>query len=252
MLTYRFATKKDVPAIIGLLQKNDLPIEGVAQFYKDFILAENDRLIGAVGLEIYDQDALFRSLVVDKNYRSQQIAKSLIERIKAHALLNHVKAFYLLTTTASDYFEKIGFEQMEREKAPTAILKTKEFESLCPDSAICLKLNLENSVQHYPKEVLQLKPDVEGAKFWAVKLQKTMFTYFEAEPNCVFEKHSHESEQITMVLEGNLYFEFEDGIKCVSKGETITIPSNVPHAVFTKDEKVIAVDAWSPIMDKYR
>ena len=190
--------------------------------------------------------------MVDKDFRSQNIGKVLIERIKAHALLNNVKVFYLLTTTAKDYFLHLGFKESARDQAPNAILKTEEFQSLCPSSAACLKLNIENQVQYYPKDVLQLKPDVKGAKMWAVALQKTMFTYFEAEPNCVFEKHSHESEQITMVLQGKLYFEFDNGIKCLKKGEIIAIPSNVPHAVFTKEEKVIAVDAWSPIMEKYQ
>jgi len=66
MLNYRFAEKDDINNIKNLLLKNDLPIEGVDQFYKDFIVAENDKLVGAIGIEIYDQAALFRSLVVDQ------------------------------------------------------------------------------------------------------------------------------------------------------------------------------------------
>ncbi len=252
MLNYRFAKKEDVNNIKKLLLENDLTVDGVEQFYKDFIIAENGHLIGTVGLEIYEKNALFRSLVVDPTYRSQKIGKALIERIKAHALLNNVKDFYLLTTTAKDYFLRIGFIESARNQAPSAILNTEEFKNICPSNAACLKLNIQNQVQYYPKEILQLKPDVKGAKMWAVALQKTMFTYFEAEPNCVFEKHQHESEQITMVLQGKLFFEFDGNIKCVNSNETIAIPSNVPHAVFTKEEKVIAVDAWSPVMKKYR
>ena len=208
MLKYRFARLEDVIPIKNLLEGNGLPIEGVELHFKDFIIAKNnDDLIGAVGLEIYEKAALFRSLVVDQKYRSLKVGKSLMERIKAHALLNGVKDFYLLTTTARDYFLRLGFFEMERDQAPSAILNTEEFQSLCPSTAACLKLNIENQVQYYPKEILQLKPAIKGAKMWAVALQKTMFTYFEAEPNCIFEKHSHESEQITMVLEGKLYFE---------------------------------------------
>ncbi len=253
MLKYRFAKLEDVVPIKNLLEKNDLPIDGVERHFKDFIVVENNAvLIGAVGLEIYEKSALFRSLVVDQKYRSENVGKLLIERIKAHALLNDVKDFYLLTTAARDYFLQLGFIEMERDQAPQEILITKEFQNLCPSTATCLKLNIENQVQYYPKDILKLKPAIKGAKMWAVSLQKTMFTYFEAEPNCIFEKHSHESEQITFVFEGKLYFELHDEVKCVSAGESIAIPSNVPHAVFTKDEKVIAVDAWSPIMEKYR
>ncbi len=86
---------------------------------------------------------------------------------------------------------------------------------------------------------------------WAVALEKTMFTYFEVDPHCRFERHRHESEQITMVLEGVLYFEVDTRVVGVGRGEVIAIPAWVPHAVFTKDEPVKAVDAWSPVMAQY-
>jgi len=71
-------------------------------------------------------------------------------------------------------------------------------------------------------------------------------------PKSRFDTHSHASEQITMVLQGELFFEVKDRIICVKKGEVIAIPSNIPHAAFTKDNSVIAVDAWSPVNEKYR
>jgi quercetin dioxygenase-like cupin family protein len=112
---------------------------------------------------------------------------------------------------------------------------------------------MENSqIKYYPKETLQLSADVPGARQWAVSLQNTMLTYFEVEPNCRFDSHSHESEQITMVLEGVLYFEQGERLFEVKAGEAIAIPSNVSHAVYTREEYVKAVDAWSPVMEKYR
>jgi quercetin dioxygenase-like cupin family protein len=78
-----------------------------------------------------------------------------------------------------------------------------------------------------------------------------MLTYFEVDPHSRFERHNHESEQITMVLKGELYFEMDERVVRVSEGEVIAIPSNVPHAVFTKELSVEAVDAWSPLMGKY-
>ena len=105
--------------------------------------------------------------------------------------------------------------------------------------------------KHYKREELQLRADVPGAEMWAVALEKTQLTYFEVKPNSRFEKHSHESEQITMVLSGELIFEVNEKNVRVGEGEVIAIPANVPHAVFTKELPVKAVDAWSPIMEKY-
>lgn len=42
---------------------------------------------------------------------------------------------------------------------------------------------------------------VDGTRMWGVALQNTLLTYFEIEPNSEFAMHSHENEQITMVLE---------------------------------------------------
>ena len=105
---------------------------------------------------------------------------------------------------------------------------------------------------YYPKEKLLLNNDVPGARQWAVSLEQTMLTYFEVEPNCKFPSHTHESEQITMVIDGILYFEQGEKIIGVKAGEAIAIPSNASHAVFTRETAVRAVDAWSPVMDKYR
>ena len=87
---------------------------------------------------------------------------------------------------------------------------------------------------------------------WGVALEKAMLTYFEVEPNSQFEKHSHESEQITMVLEGELFFEVTERMISVKEGEVIAIPSNISHAVFTQGKPVKAVDAWSPVIEKYK
>ncbi len=111
---------------------------------------------------------------------------------------------------------------------------------------------MENEIKYYPKDELILKEAVVGAKMWGVTLENTQLTYFEVAPNCKFEQHTHESEQITMVLEGELYFELKDKTICVKSGEVIAIPSNVPHGAFTKNKSVKAVDSWSPVMEKYK
>lgn len=81
-------------------------------------------------------------------------------------------------------------------------------------------------------------------------MNNTRLTYFEVEGNSRFEAHTHESEQITMVIEAELYFEVEEGSVCVKKGEVIAIPSMEKHAAYTKQFPVKAVDAWSPVMKK--
>ena len=112
--------------------------------------------------------------------------------------------------------------------------------------------NTGNKVQHFPQGSLKLQSDVPGAKMWGVALEKAMLTYFEVQPNSRFEKENHESEQITFVLEGEVFFEVPEGTICVKKGEVISIPSNIPHAVFTTESNVKAISALSPVIEKYK
>ncbi len=105
--------------------------------------------------------------------------------------------------------------------------------------------------KYFPQKSLPLEQDVPGTKMWAVALEKAMLTYFEVEPNSRFDMHEHESEQITLVLEGTLFFEISNTIISVQEGEVIAIPSNKEHAVFTKGSFVRAVDAWSPVREEY-
>lgn len=105
--------------------------------------------------------------------------------------------------------------------------------------------------RHFNRHMLQLKSDETGAQFWSVALRQTQLTYFEVGPHCRFDSHSHQNEQITLVLEGELYFETTSGIARIGAGEVIAIPSNVEHAVFTKGLGARAIDAWSPINETY-
>ena len=107
-------------------------------------------------------------------------------------------------------------------------------------------------VRQYRRDDLALSPDVEGARFWAVALDNTLLTYFEVDAHCRFPVHQHESEQITHVLEGELFFVVDGVERCVGAGEVIAIPSHVSHAVFTREHAARAVDAWSPVLPAYR
>lgn len=108
-----------------------------------------------------------------------------------------------------------------------------------------------SGIKIHSRAALKLKPAVPGAMMWAIGLEKSMLTYFEMEADTVFPEHSHEAEQITLVLEGRLTFVYEGKTSILEQGDVIAIPSNVRHAVSTGDRPCKAVDAWSPIRKEY-
>lgn len=252
-IIYTFATPQDESEIQHVLTICQLPSEGIRPHLHNFILAKsNNTLIGVVGIEIYGCTGLIRSLAVLPAERGKGIGKELYIRIIAHAHSQKVNEFYLLTCTAERFFAKQGFQKINRNLTPSILHSTLEFTSLCPNFATCMVMQTGDKAIYYPQEILHLKQDVPGAQMWGVALDKTLLTYFEVEPNCRFERHTHESEQITMVLEGKLFFELDNETFCVKQGEVIAIPSNIPHTVFTEEGFCKAIDAWSPVMPQYR
>jgi len=251
--TFSFALPGHEKAVRSLLAKEKLPTQDLSLRDQKFILVKNgSRLIGCVGLQSFGKDGLLRSLVIDRPFRKKGLGRELFERLMGIAHQRGVENLYLLTTMVPNIFKKWGFQTLPKSKAPIAIRRTKEFRILCPETAIFMRKSLRKEALYYPKDMLPLKPDVKGSRVWGVALQKSMLTYFEVEPNCEFKRHHHRSEQITLVLKGELFFKMDDKTVRLQAGEAIAVPSNLPHSVYTKAKAVKAVDAWSPIMPMYQ
>ena len=58
--------------------------------------------------------------------------------------------------------------------------------------------------------------------------------------------HHHESEQISLILQGAMTFELEGRQVTVRAGEVLVIPSNVPHSALAIEDAV-GIDVFSPI-----
>ena len=131
----------DLAQLENLLLGNNLPAEDCAEQAQNFygIFDDND-LIAAGGLEPAANVALLRSVVVHEQYRSRGLGKSIIEYLIRLADSEGRESVYLLTETAADYFENLGFERIDRIDVPPAIADTRQFASLCPETASCLKM----------------------------------------------------------------------------------------------------------------
>jgi unsaturated pyranuronate lyase len=69
---------------------------------------------------------------------------------------------------------------------------------------------------------------------------------FELKKNGVVPRHSHENEQVTMVLSGALRFQFPDREVVVRAGEVIQMPAWLEHGVVVLEDAVVC-DVFSPI-----
>ncbi len=136
----------DLAQLESLLRAHHLPYEDCADHPQIFCgIFDGNELIAAGGLEPVAEYALLRSIVVVERYRARGLAQSIAERLLRKAESEGRAAVYLLTETAEDYFARQGFERVAREQVPAAVTRTRQFASLCPDSASCMRMTLPRS-----------------------------------------------------------------------------------------------------------
>lgn len=135
----------DLTRLENLLHDNHLPKQDCAEQLTHFFgLFDGKQLIAAGGLEPAGDYALLRSVVVEQGHRSQRLGSEIVKFLLQQARAQGLDAVYLLTETAESYFEKFDFIAIARQQVPRAIRNTRQFVSLCPDSACCMVLKLNN------------------------------------------------------------------------------------------------------------
>jgi amino-acid N-acetyltransferase len=135
------ATASEVASIKELLIENELPTAGVDDHWKTFVVArDGERIIGCGGSEAYRVAALIRSIAVVPEYRSRGVGRMLVRQLLDRLASRGIREFYLLTTTAPEYFKKRGFKKCDRDEVPPQLLASREFQDECCSSATCMRL----------------------------------------------------------------------------------------------------------------
>jgi amino-acid N-acetyltransferase len=124
-------------AVKRLLVESGLPAADItAQHLQHFFFCGSGRdMEGLVGLELYGEVALLRSLAVASDRRGSGLGSRLVEHAECYARDRGVKSLYLLTTTAEAFFLRRGYVRIARDEAPADIKTTTEFSGICPTSS---------------------------------------------------------------------------------------------------------------------
>ena len=135
------------PALAGtiaLLASAQLPTEDLSEAHCEhfFFTGTRGSPTALVGLELFGNVALLRSLVVTQPARGVGAGSALVRHAEAYAREHGVHTIYLLTTTAEGFFERRGFARTDRESAPPAIRATREFSGICPASSVFMSRTL--------------------------------------------------------------------------------------------------------------
>jgi amino-acid N-acetyltransferase len=127
------------PAILALLQENNLPVSDLDETKALFACLNHGEVIGTGGLEYFKDCALLRSVSVRKDLQNKGVGKFIVGEIEKVAREKGIRALYLLTTTAKDFFSKEGYETIDRNDVSFEIKNTTEFTAICPSTASVMR-----------------------------------------------------------------------------------------------------------------
>jgi len=137
------ATAKDIPAIEQLLQRSNLPVDGLQEILSSTLVArQNGSLVGVIGLERYGDAGLVRSFAVAKEWRGYGVGKNLGKALLQQAAASGIQKVYLLTNTIRDLAAQHGFREIPRDEVPLAVRESVEFRLNCCNSAVTMERSL--------------------------------------------------------------------------------------------------------------
>ena len=87
----------------------------------------------------------------------------------------------------------------------------------------------------------------DGVVARTVHGERLSLAVVELEPNTVVREHSHENEQLGLVISGSVRFRVGSETRELGPGGTWRIPSNTPHEVHTGPDGAVVIDVFEPV-----
>jgi len=133
-------------SVSALIRFHGLPLDGASEHFENFVVVlSGEQVIGAAGLEVYGDVGLLRSVAVRQESAKRGLGTRLTLSVLVRARALNLRAVYLLTTTAAEFFAQKGFRRVERALLPTELNASRELQGACPATAVAMWLPLTPS-----------------------------------------------------------------------------------------------------------
>ena len=137
------ASGRDRTAIEELLRSTGLPTGGLDDALPTAFVARVDgRVVGTAALEVRGRSALLRSVAVDEGLRGIGLGVRLTESALELARGSGLEDVYLLTDLAARFYDRFGFEEIDRTSIPEAVQASAEFRGACAETAVAMRKRL--------------------------------------------------------------------------------------------------------------
>ena len=134
---------RDASQVLRLVEENQLTTDGLLDHLATTLVARLDhRIVGTAALEIRSDGALLRSVAVSSDVRGQGLGAVLVESALNVAEELNVRDVYLLTFTAENYFQRFGFQWLDRGDVPPDVRTSVQFTHACPSTASVMRKRL--------------------------------------------------------------------------------------------------------------
>ena len=98
------------------------------------------------------------------------------------------------------------------------------------------------------QKVVQMLPGITRK---ALAYSETMIACeLRMEKGSVVPLHQHVHEQCSMVISGRLRYTVGNETRIVESGDTVMLPSNMPHSIIVEEE-TLAIDVFTPLREEY-
>ena len=134
----------DLAIVRSLVASAGLPLDGLGSHEPTTVLVARDggHVVGTASLERHGSDGLVRSVAVVEEHRGSGVGSALTDAVMSEANAQGLRALYLLTETAPDFFAARGFQRIARDDAPAGVAASIEWSEACGESAIPMTLRL--------------------------------------------------------------------------------------------------------------
>jgi quercetin dioxygenase-like cupin family protein len=86
----------------------------------------------------------------------------------------------------------------------------------------------------------------------AIHGSRVTFAVVEIERDAELPEHSHENEQLGMVLRGSVIFRVGNEQRTMHAGDSWSIPSHTPHFVKAGAEGAVVLDIFAPTREEWK
>jgi unsaturated pyranuronate lyase len=92
----------------------------------------------------------------------------------------------------------------------------------------------------------------DGVVARTIEGERVTMALVELSPNAVVPEHTHENEQVGIMLQGSGTFRVGDETMDVRPGSTWRILSNVPHSMDVGPDGAVVIDIFAPLRVDWR